>query len=249
MHVLDLDLDFFLDRVPDRHSEGRRQDTEEGDPIYEPWDSELFQCFLEDHCGLSTSRPIPGRVLRHHDEAFYCWRELIRRGALTPPFLVTHVDAHSDLGMGEGTYTYIMGDLLHRPPEQRCIPDRTRVTPGSYLAFAAACRWPSGIVFVQPEEQDDLPANLFRDYDTSSGLLELKCCDPNEIGRRTRTGCDPSRTPPMAMEPPIPVTFVRAWEYEPPEPVDYVVLAQSPDYTPNASDALIPVFREYILED
>jgi hypothetical protein len=172
---------------------------------------------MEAVCGLSTKRPIPGRVLRHHDEAFYCWRELIRRGVLTLPFLVTHVDAHSDLGMGEGTYVNIMGDLLHLPPEQRWTPDRTEVTPGSYLAFAAACRWMSGIVFVQhPEQRDDLPSELFRDHDASTGVLELKCCDPAEMKRRASYGGDPSHAPPLRLEPPIPMTFAQWWEYEPP---------------------------------
>ena len=248
--MLDLDLDFFLDRVSWRHPEGRRLDTEEGAPMYQPWDEGMFRLFLEEVCGLSTARPIPGRVLRDHDEAFYCWRELIRRGILAPPFLISHVDAHSDLGMGEGTYIYIMGDLLHRTVEQRWTPDRTKVTPGSYLAYAAACRWPSRIVFVRhPEHHDDCPSEHFREHDVSTGLLELKCCDPAEMKRRGSYGGDPSHSPPLSLEPPIPAEFIECWDYKPPEPVDYVVLAQSPDYTPSASDALIPIFREYIVED
>lgn len=250
VHVLDLDLDFFLDRVSWQHPERRRHDTEDGRPIYTPWNETEFRLFLEEVCGLSKEKPIPGRVLRDHDEAFYCWRELIRRNILTPPFLITHVDAHSDLGMGEGTYISIMGELLHLPVPQRWIPDRTRVTPGSYLAYAAACRWPSRIVFVRhPEPHDDFPSEHFRDQDVATGLLELKCCDPDDMKRRGSHGNDPSESPPFWLEPPIPIELVECWDYVPPEPVDYVVLAQSPDYTPSASDALIPVFREYIVED
>jgi len=249
MHVLDLDLDFFLDRVSWRHPDGGRLDTDGGEPLYTPWPVEHFRLFLE-LCGLSTEHRIPGRVIRHHDEAFYCWRELIRRNVLTPPFLITHVDAHSDLGMGEGTYMHIMGEVLHLPAEQRWTPDRTKVTPGSYLAFAAACRWPSRIDFVRtPQPADDAPRELFRDDDPSTGLLELRCCDPAEMRRRASFGGDPTESPTLRREPPIAVTFTECWDYKAAEPVDYVVLAQSPDYTPSASDALIAVFREYIVED
>lgn len=248
MHVLDIDLDFFLDRVSWRQ-DGQRLDTEAGEPLYEPWPSGQLRLFLE-LCGLSTDRRIPGRVIRHHDEAFYCWRELIRRGVLTPPFLITHVDAHSDLGMGEGTYMYIMGELLHLPLEQRWTPDRTKVTPGNYLAFAAACRWPSRIDFVQPPvPANDLPSEYFRADDPSAGFLALRCCDPAEMSRRGSYGGDPTESSTLALEPPIAVTFTECWDYRAAEPVDYVVLAQSPDYTPTVSDALIAVFREYIVED
>jgi hypothetical protein len=249
LHVLDLDLDFFLDRVPSRHPEGRRWDPVDGEAIFEPWDEESFRHFLEAVCGLSTERPTPGRVLRDHDEAFYCWRELIRRKVLSPPFLITHVDSHSDLGMGEGSYIYIMGDLLHRPVEERWIPDRMEVTPGSYLAYAAACRWPSRIEFVRhPRHHDDCPSHLFHDHDVSTALLELRCCDPVDMEQRS-CGGDPALSPPVRLEPQIPVAFTECWDYQPSEPVDFVVLAQSPDYTPSASDALIAVFREYIVED
>lgn len=51
--MLDLDLDFFLDRVSWQHPEGKRWDSDEGDPIYEPWDEGTFRTFLEAACGLS----------------------------------------------------------------------------------------------------------------------------------------------------------------------------------------------------
>lgn len=249
--MLDLDLDFFLDRVSWQHPEGKRWDSEEGDPIYEPWDEGTFRTFLEGACGLSTDRRTPGRVLRDHDEAFYCWRELIRRGILTPPFVVAHVDAHSDLGMGEARYPYIMGDLLHRPVEKRWVPDRMEVTPGTYLAYAAACRWLSRIEFVRPpaSHNDDFPSYLFQDYNVSTGLLELKCCDLEDMTRRGSYGGDPSSSPPLQLEPPIPVVITECRDFQLADPPDYVVLAQSPDYTPSTSDALIAVFRQYIDED
>ncbi|MBB4636002.1 UPF0489 family protein [Longimicrobium terrae] len=251
MHVLDLDLDFFLDCAPSRHPEGLRLDTEEGESLYTPWDEESFRRFLTTACGLSTERKTPGRVVRHHDEAFYCWRELIRRELLKTPFVISHVDSHSDLGMGDTSHVYIMGELLHRPVEQRWVPDRTKVTPGSYLSYVAACRWPSRIEFVRhPSHHEDRPPHWFRDHDLSTDLLELQCCDLADMQWRASHGGNPSRSRPLWLEPPIPVVFSDyCWDYRVPEPVDFVVLAQSPDYTPTAADHLISVFREYIVED
>ena len=63
---------------------------------------------LEDHCGLDRARPVPGRLVTDHFEAFLFWQELVRCGALDIPFDVVHVDAHADLGSGDAGYVYLM---------------------------------------------------------------------------------------------------------------------------------------------
>ena len=49
-----------------------------------------------------------------------------------------------------------------------------------------------------------------------------------------------------SFEPIIPLKRVPIAQFEADKPFQYALLAQSPGFTPATSDALIPVFREYI---
>jgi hypothetical protein len=161
MHVLDLDLDFFLNDVA-------YLQPEDADALssldYQPWPAAKVRRFLEENLGCSTLFPIPGRTVMYHESAFDFWHELVAAGKLTVPFEIIHVDAHSDLGMGNTQCAYIMTRLLHLEPDQRSDRlERSRVDSGNYLAFAVACRWASAITWVRHHHsQNDLPAQYFR---------------------------------------------------------------------------------------
>jgi hypothetical protein len=245
MRVLDLDLDFFLDRVSWR----TEPDTARlNSAHYTPWSVDDFRIFVEAH-GLTTDSPTPGRVLTHHDEAFYLWRDLIQSGVLTAPFSLTHVDAHSDLGMGDTSYAYIMGELLHHDVPSRAHPDRSKVSPGNFVAFAAAARWLSEVLFVQhPRQREDRPRSLFAGSDPDSGYLELKKYDPEVLRQNIFRG-RATLTPPIETEPRVLVRFVSALDYVPSTGFDLVLLTQSPDYTPPSSDSLLEVFSEYVSDE
>jgi hypothetical protein len=107
MRVLDLELDLFLDDVA-YHRPSSRECERLPDGEYTPWAAAAVRTVLEDHYGLDRARPIPGRLVTHHFEAFLFWQELVRCGALDIPFDVVHVDAHADLGSGDAGYVYLM---------------------------------------------------------------------------------------------------------------------------------------------
>jgi hypothetical protein len=242
MLVLDIDLDFFLDRVSSREPSGGRQHES-----YEPWCKEHFRLALK-FLGLSTDSPVRGRVLEHHDEAFYYFRDLIRGGDLHTPFDLVHVDAHSDLGMGDSGYVYLSADLLHQPLEARSHPERSQVLPGNYLLFVAACRWVRTLTFIQHDRhREDRPWRHFRNRDPDSGFLELAMADPELLQQEIRSirGVDST----LRLEPAIPAAFLPLEEYQASGVVDLAVLSHSPDYTPISADPLLEVFREYIREE
>jgi UPF0489 domain len=112
MRVLDVDLDFFVDGVADlRAPDAGRLDSSE----FPPWSLEGSLRFLEEQCKLT--RKLPGVAVEYHADVFAHWRALIDRGVLEPPFSVTHVDAHADLGLGDAGYEYLLTQLLFKPVE------------------------------------------------------------------------------------------------------------------------------------
>ncbi len=157
-----------------------------------------MRAFLKRRCGLDNARPIPGRLVTHHHEAYFFWRELVRGGALSTPFDVVHVDAHADLGTGDAGYVNLMTDVLHRPVERRADVERAhdRLNAGNYLAFAAACRWVRSLLYVaNPAARDDLMYLHFKNFDAGSGLLAAQGVRPARSRRdlhartsRTRSG-------------------------------------------------------------
>ena len=115
MRVLDIDLDFFLADCCPLAEPGRRPEL----AGHEPWNADGVTRFLEDQCGLDASRPIPGRIFPTHDGALRLWEELIADGRLIAPFHVTHVDAHSDLGIGYPGPGFVLYNVISAPVERR----------------------------------------------------------------------------------------------------------------------------------
>jgi hypothetical protein len=242
MQVLDIDLDFFLNEVPYCPMEERLGAD------YAPWAEADVRRFLEGQCGLSRERRVRGRYVTHHHEAFLFWRELVEAGLLSVPFEVVHVDSHSDLGMGDDGYVYLMTELLHRDVRQRVevAVGSGRMSEGNYLAFAAACRWLRRVVYVaNPKARDDLMWLHFKAFDPGTGILQLKPCSSQEL--KSYFGNGPRKKPrhPVS-EPEVPFIRVSGEAFSANDPVDYAVLSHSPQYTPPSSDALVPIIMEYV---
>ena len=53
--------------------------------------------FLEEQCGLSCEKPVPGAIFDTHDKAMDFWQKHLQEGTLAAPFEVVRVDTHSDL--------------------------------------------------------------------------------------------------------------------------------------------------------
>lgn len=231
--VLDLDLDFFLADCCPLAEVGRRPEV----LGREPWAAEAVRHFLETDCLLSRERPIPGRVFLTHDGALSYWAELMERGKLKAPFHVTHVDAHSDLGIGCPGPGYVLYNVLSLPPGRRLELDRFRrerkLDESNYLLFGLAARIVGSLENVRrPFSRSDVPYQILA---PDGGHIRMPQSFPELFERAN------------GPEPLIPYReYKEDGSFHAAAPYDYVSLAISPRYAPQEADALIPVFREYM---
>ena len=259
MTILDIDLDFFLDDVvtfPDGSRGAPRLDAHRATP----WSIADTREFLEGRCGLSASAPVPGATVTNHHEVFYKWRELISAGQLTTPFDVVHIDAHADLGLGDTGWVYILGELLHKPVQDRAWPKEGSggLAFGNYLAFAIACRWVRELKFVLHREwRDDLPAYYFAGRRPGQSPpperlpgrhrieLQMRPYDPADLEAAAsyRRRANPL---PAEPEPVVLLKTVPACEFEASCRFHFAFLSQSPSCTPQASDELLALISAYI---
>ena len=155
MNVLDIDLDFFLNRRLDGRSDDPNKRPDDDDLV--AWSTADVTAFLESTLNIGKS---PGAIVQSHDEVFYHWKHLIDRRELMVPFRVVHVDAHSDLGMGFPSWAYLHSEFLSMAISDR--PNAKKgdwgINFGSFFAFAFGCRWISQADFVINRNwHDDIP--------------------------------------------------------------------------------------------
>ena len=186
MRVLDLDMDFFLTGVCELAPRGARPSLREA----RPWAEADVRAFLEENCGLSRQNPIPGRVFETHDGALFLWKEWLEAGRLSAPFHVTHVDAHSDLGIGRPGPAYVLETVLalpldgSQPPTAirlsstlaRLLPQYDFLEPvipyksyDDFRAFRAAAPYDLASLAISPRyapQEADFIADVFREYIT-----------------------------------------------------------------------------------
>lgn len=161
MRVLDIDLDFFLADCCPLAELGERPSL----PGHEPWEASAVRAFLENQCGLSKKHPTPGKIFETHDQALTFWEEQIAAGRLTAPFDVTHVDAHSDLGIGYPGPNFVLFNVLSMPVQKRldytAFYAQKKLDEANYLLFALAMRRISSLDNVRnPRSRPDIPSVL-----------------------------------------------------------------------------------------
>lgn len=231
--VLDIDLDFFLSDCCYPAPLGCRPDDTEA----APWTAEAAVRFLEEQCGLRADQPLPGRIFETHDGALTFWQERMEDKSLSVPFWVTHVDAHSDLGIGKPGPNFVLYNVLARHPSARAAIREyyalQQLDEANYLLFALAFRWIGGLDNVRiPVSHNDVPHQIL-------------CNDGTGI-------CLPQAFPQLfeARNGPEPVVPYRAYSdhraFSAEAPYDFVTVAISPRYAPKAADALLPVLSRYI---
>lgn len=231
--VLDLDMDFFLSDVCALAAPGERPCAREA----QPWDEAAVRAFLEQRCGLSRERRVPGRVFETHDGALWLWREWARAGRIAPPFHVTHVDAHSDLGIGRPGPAYVLETVLAMPPASRGDLERYRregkLDEANYLLFALALGYVSSLENVRnPRSRPDVPPRI-----QTGGALRLRSTISLLIPRYD------------FHEPEIPYRAFDDWrDFQADAPYALASMAVSPRYAPREADFIAGVFREYIVE-
>ena len=255
MKILDLDMDFFLEKAPFFISQdsSKRVDGNE----YKVWDREKVVDFLETNLKLSKEHKISGRIVNHHHEALYYWRELIGRGNLCTPFEVVHIDSHADLGLGASSWPFIFEKLLGLNIEERvaveeygehfdeynipCISD--------YLLFVIAFRWISKLTYVCNPSEDG--------YDYLPYILK----DGIEPNDRIQLPYNPDRSPfdlnddmtkrsyldSAILEPEVAFEIIHKIEdvtYD--GDFDFITFAVSPNYTPESADFIKELIQDYM---
>ncbi len=234
MRVLDIDLDFFLADCCPLAPQGERPSLEG----HEPWEESRVKAFLEEQCGLSERVPLPGAIFETHDQALGFWQARIREGRLRVPFRVTHVDAHSDLGIGKPGPGFVLNSVLARTPKTR--PELSKyyemrqLDEANYLLFALAFRWISELDNVRnPKSRPDIPAAILSPG--RGDLIQL-----SSFVSHLMEGTNGAE-PPVSFHVYDDYTAFRA-----DGGFDFVTVAISPRYAPREADGLLRVFERYI---
>lgn len=234
MRVLDIDLDFFLADCCPLAEVGKRPCLEG----HEPWPEERVTAFLEGQCGLSADAPVPGAIFETHDMALTFWRERMVEGGLKAPFHVTHVDAHSDLGIGKPGPGFVLNGVLPRHMEKRAdiekYYDMCQLDEANYLLFALAFRWIKSLDNVRnPMSRKDIPREIL--LPEREDMIQL-----TSFAARLSQGTN-------GPEPAIPFHVYHDYKaFKAEKPYDYVTLAISPRYAPEKADELLPIIGRYI---
>lgn len=236
MRVLDIDLDFFLKDVCPFADAGQRPDV----TGREPWTREETAAFLETRLFLDKQRPIPGRIFETHDQALDFWKDMMDQHRLTAPFLVTHVDAHTDLGIVQKGYPFVRHNVLSRPVEKRVqlqeYREKVQLNEANYLAFALGFRWIASLENIRnPKSKPDFPKEML--HDTENPAIRLKSAFPQLFEAK------------YGNEPIVPYfEYLSGDAYIACSPFDFMSVAISPRYSPKEADELISVFEAYILK-
>lgn len=217
------------------------------DPSEHPvWPTDEALTFLAERCLLT--RPLPGFVTENHAELFPRWRSAIDEGLLVPPFHVTHVDAHADLGLGDAGYVYLLTDLLFQDVEDRQNPivGSSGLNDGNHLAFAIACRWIGDLVYVYGEGggSDELSL-VMEGFDQRATNVQLPAMAEAELDKLVHQRGDPVVS---RLEPPVPYRSTRREDYRADAPFDFVCLTRSSPYTPVTADPLYDEIRARFVE-
>jgi len=233
MRVLDLDMDFFLSAPCPLAAYSQRPD----EACAEAYSDEEVRRFLEEQCGLSKERPVPGAIFDTHDKALDFWDARLRDGSLKAPFEVVHVDAHSDLAFGPPGVGYVLNVVLSRRPDLRAVIDAYRsiveLDEANYLLFALAFRWISRLSYVRnPKSHQDIPRQLL-DADGNIQLRSYVSALMEGMNGR---------------EPTVPFDVYDDYRAFQRTGYDFVTMAQSPRYAPRSSDRIMDIVREYIIE-
>ncbi len=266
MKVLDLDMDYFMDEVAAFIPSSVDERLPESDYGKAVWSENRVRTFLEENLGLSQQNKLPGRIVKGHNESLFFWEELMKQGKITAPFEVVHVDSHADLGLGTPTSSFLQGSFLTLPIETR---KRIRnyefndkicdIDIGDYLLWGVAYRMFSKITYcANPKgECNDYCVDTLKDFEEEfiwekpvSQYIQLTYNKNMELPQYNSTKYYKHKYLEGAVrEPEVELRITPKIEnvkYN--GDFDFVVLAQSPNYTPASADFIMNIFREYIVE-
>lgn len=265
MKVLDLDLDYFLKKViyGIGYSCKERLDKEYDKYV---WSKDEVIKFLEQNLGLSKKNKIPGRIVKDHNESLLFWKELLDGEKLSEPFDVIHVDSHADLGLGSKSEDFLQSSFLQKSfKERRKIHEYEKngeiigITIGDYLLWAIAYGMISSIIYCTNPNgyKDDYLFSTLKDFQEEyifnkpvKNYIQLKfnkslkMPDYNDSDDYKKKYLETAIKDPEVELLIIPTIEDVKFNGD----FDYIVLAQSPNYTPESADYIMDLFKEYIEE-
>ena len=266
MKVLDLDMDYFMETVETGITSGSVERISEKVYGEKVWSENRVRAFLEQNLGLSKGHRLPGRIVTNHNESLFFWEDLITSGKLVVPFDVVHVDSHADLGCGYDSPDFLQSDLLTLPIEKRhgirsfvFKGKKMGIDIGDYLLWGIAYRMFTKITYCSNPngENDDYCWYTLKDFheefvwnDPVSNYIQLtfnkdmklpEYDSSEEYKKQYLEGAIKEPEVELRIIPTI-----EAVNYD--GDFDFVVMAQSPNYTPASADFILDIFKEYIIE-
>ena len=264
MRVLDLDMDYFMTEIANTpfSCEERLNEKDYGNSV---WPADKVRQFLEQNLGLSKNKK-PGRIVKGHNEALFFWEELIHLNKLSDPFDVIHVDSHADLGLGEASWSFLQSEFLALSIDSRrkinkyefCNEIKS-ISIGDYLLWAVAYKMVASITYcANPHgDKNDYVLYTLKDFHEEyigdkpvKNYIQLKY---NRMMKKPRNN-SPDAYKKKYLDGAIKDLEVELLIIPTIEDVkfdgnfDFVVMAQSPNYTPASADFILEIFREYIEE-
>ncbi|MBS6509817.1 MAG: UPF0489 family protein [Paraclostridium bifermentans] len=255
--ILDIDMDYFLYNPPFGGCKDRAGDN------CKPWNRNEVISFIENNLGLSQTNKIKGRIVQHHHEALYYWKELIGANELTTPFEVIHIDSHADLSFGSMARFFISEKLLGLDVEERINIENYKnkfkkySEPGicDYLLFAIAFRWVSKLTYVSNPNTygDDYSKFIMKNLSDSSKIIQLPYNEysltqlNNILDIKERETKEKEYLNDSILEPEVPFEILKNIdEVKYNGDFDLITFCISPNYTPESADFIIDIIREYI---
>jgi hypothetical protein len=175
--------------------------------------------------------------IRHHDNAFDVLQMLAETGAVT----WTHVDAHSDLGLGDPGYIYLLTEVAHLAQSARAASCRARNEPNeaNWLPFAVANGWISSVTFVPRR----YPPEDLHPWFLPAGLDRLVVVQAQSDDRQLLRWHDREKALEVLFSRPVAASasfrIVDRKTFTIGTPPDFVIVSQSPQYTPKSADRVL----------
>ena len=260
-------MDYFMDEIAFNISQNINERLPEEYYSSYVWSRMRVIKFLENNLGLSKNNKIKGRIISNHNEAILFWKELISKGELITPFEVIHVDSHADLGLGYSSWQHILDCLLSYPVHERqeynkyidCFGNESKEGIGDFLLFAVAYQWISKLVYcANPNgDKDDYLLEILKDF-------HEECIRDKPVTNIIQLAYNSNMERPDYYESKLIKEKYFNTEIKDPEvemiiiptiedvkysgDFDYIVMAQSPNYTPASADFILDILKEYICE-
>ena len=265
LRVLDLDMDYFMTEIANT-SFSCKERLNEKDYGNSVWSADEVRQFLELNLGLSKRHKLPGRIVSGHNEILFFWEELINSKRLSDPFDVVHVDSHADLGLGDASWSFLQSAFLTLPTNSRrkireyeFCGNKREISIGDYLLWAVAYRMVSSIIYcANPNgDKNDYVLDTLKDFCEEyiwdkpvKNYIQLKYNKMMKMPSYDSSDAYKKKYLEGAMKDPevelLIIPTIKDVKFD--GNFDYVVMAQSPNYTPASADFILDIFREYIVE-